>query len=174
MVDIDKRHIVEHVKVLSRIAATHDHQAGGFGGRLDARQLLCRLDDVRATADGGQLVNALGIEGQGVEACSSLNAGSIDFDGLKGFGQRFQMDLQWLVGVIHLEASFFVAYTRNAKRGRQFHSKVEITLLVGGHAFGEVLQKDIGPDDAFAVVGIADETRDMSLLGLGKKRNQKT
>ena len=168
MVDIDKRHIVEHVKVLSRIA----HQAGGFSSRLDARQLLRRLDDVGATADGGQLVNALGIESQGVEVCSSLNARGTYFNGLKGFGQRFQMDLQRLVNMIHLDAFFFITYARNAKCGRQFHGKVEITLLVGGHAFGAVLQKDIGPDDAFAVIGIIDKTGNMYLLGLGKEGSE--
>ena len=83
------------------------------------------------------------------------------------------MDLQWLVGMVHLDALFFIAYARNAKRGRQFDGQVEITFLVGGHAFGVVLQEDIGPDDAFAVVGVADETGEMGWLGLGKERSQK-
>ena len=109
MVDINKRHIVEHIEVLAWIAATHNHQAGSFGSRLDAGQLLCRLDDVGAIANGGQLVNAFGIQGQGVEGLA-FNASGIDFDGLQSLGQRLQTDLQRLVGMVHLEALFFIAY----------------------------------------------------------------
>ena len=83
------------------------------------------------------------------------------------------MDLQWLIGTVHIDALFFVAYARNTKCGWQLHGKVEITLLVGGHAFCAVLQKDIGPDDAFAVVGIADETGNMYLLGSDKEGSEK-
>ena len=84
------------------------------------------------------------------------------------------MDLQWLIGTVHIDALFFVAYARNTKCGWQLHGKVEITLLDGGHAFCAVLQKDIGPDDAFAVIGIANETREMCLLGSHKERCHET
>ena len=134
VVDIDKWHIVEHIEVLARIAAAHNHQAGGFGGCLDAGQLLCCLDNVGATAQGGDLVDTLCRESQSVEGLA-LDAGSIDFDGLKGFGQRFQMDLQRLVNMIHLDAFFFIPYARNAKCGGQLDGKVKIPLLVGGHPF---------------------------------------
>ena len=116
MINIDEWHVVKQIKVLTWIAATHNHQAGGFGGRLDARQLLCRLDDVRAATYSGDLVDALGIQGQGVEGLA-LDAGGIDFNRLQGFSQRLQMDLQRLIGTVQLDALFFVSNARNAKRG---------------------------------------------------------